>query len=122
MIALPPGLLPSQGADVRLFHSCAFPHISFTSVHHRFPHELRSGFVTPQAPHLFARFGLKLPTGVLLWGPPGTGKSRLARAAAHAAGAQLLVLNGPDMLSSAYGDTEAALKVPVQHSSRRTAH
>lgn len=66
-----------------------------------------------QAPHLFAQFGLKPPRGVLLWGPPGTGKSRLARAAAQAASAALLVVNGPDLLSAVYGESEAALKVPV---------
>ena len=64
-----------------------------------------------QAPHLFARFGLKPPKGVLLWGPPGTGKSHLARAAAQEAAAQLLVLNGPDLLSAIYGESEAALQV-----------
>jgi SpoVK/Ycf46/Vps4 family AAA+-type ATPase len=46
----------------------------------------------------------------LLWGPPGTGKTRLARAAAHAAGACLLAVRGPELVTSAVGESEAALR------------
>ena len=64
-----------------------------------------------QVPELFARFGLQAPRGILLWGPPGTGKTRLACAAAAEAKASLLVLNGPDVVSAFYGDSEAGLRV-----------
>ena len=64
-----------------------------------------------QAPALFARFGVSPPRGVLLWGPPGTGKTGLARAAAADARARLFVLNGPDVVSEFYGDSEAGLLV-----------
>ncbi|KAK9825828.1 hypothetical protein WJX81_000622 [Elliptochloris bilobata] len=62
-----------------------------------------------QAPALFERFGVRPPRGVLLWGPPGTGKTGLARAAAADARARLLVLNGPDVVSEFYGASEAGL-------------
>lgn len=64
-----------------------------------------------QAPHLFKQYGVQPPCGVLLWGPPGTGKTSLARAAAADSGAQLLVLNGPDLVSEFYGESEEGLQV-----------
>lgn len=61
-------------------------------------------------PEIFTAFGIKPPRGVLLWGPPGTGKSRLARAAAAAAGANLLVVRGPELIGPVVGESEAALR------------
>ena len=61
-------------------------------------------------PEIFTNFGIKAPRGVLLWGPPGTGKSRLARAAADAAGANLLVVRGPELITSIVGESEQALR------------
>lgn len=63
-----------------------------------------------QKPELFTRCGVRPPRGVLLWGPPGTGKTRLARAAAAEAGASLLVVRGPELVTAAVGESEAALK------------
>ena len=52
--------------------------------------------------------GLKPPRGILLYGPPGTGKTLLARAVADETGAHVVILNGPQVLSSrGYGETEA---------------
>ena len=62
-----------------------------------------------QAPELFTRHSIRPPRGVLLHGPPGTGKTVLACAAARDAGARLLVLNGADVLSEFAGDSEAGL-------------
>ena len=64
----------------------------------------------PQRPELFRRYGVRPPRGALLHGPPGTGKTALARAAAASAGAALFVLNGPDVVSEFYGDSEAGLR------------
>ena len=66
-----------------------------------------------QDPAAFSRYGVRPPRGVLLWGPPGTGKSALAVAAAADAGASLLLLQGPDVLSQYVGDTEASVQVSL---------
>ena len=61
-------------------------------------------------PELFESLGVRPPRGVLLYGPPGTGKTRLARAAAAAANAALLVVRGPELVTAAVGESEAALR------------
>lgn len=48
--------------------------------------------------------------GILLYGPPGTGKSTLARAAACEAGVPLFAINGPDVVSQFYGESEETLR------------
>lgn len=64
----------------------------------------------PQSPELFVRYSIRPPRGLLLHGPPGCGKTALARSAAAAAGAALFVLNGSDVVSEVAGDSEAGLK------------
>ncbi|KAF9187277.1 Spermatoproteinsis associated protein 5 [Haplosporangium sp. Z 767] len=61
-------------------------------------------------PQLFTQFGLRPPKGVLLYGPPGTGKTLIARTVAAATGAFLTVINGPEIISKFYGETEAKLR------------
>ncbi|DBA80088.1 TPA: hypothetical protein ACH3X2_007576 [Trebouxia sp. C0005] len=61
-------------------------------------------------PHLFARYNMRPPRGVLLWGPPGTGKTCLARGAAAEVGVPLFVINGPDIVSEFYGESEASVQ------------
>lgn len=61
-------------------------------------------------PHLFAHFGVRPPGGVLLVGPPGTGKTLIARACASASGAHTIVVNGPEIISKFYGETERRLR------------
>ncbi|KAF9432991.1 spermatogenesis associated protein 5 [Entomortierella beljakovae] len=58
-------------------------------------------------PQVFTQFGLRPPKGVLLYGPPGTGKTLIARTVAAATGAHLTVINGPEIISKFYGETEA---------------
>ncbi|KAG0301679.1 spermatogenesis associated protein 5 [Dissophora globulifera] len=61
-------------------------------------------------PQMFTQFGLRPPKGVLLYGPPGTGKTLIARTVAAATGAFLTVINGPEIISKFYGETEAKLR------------
>ncbi|KAJ3475296.1 hypothetical protein NLI96_g11932 [Meripilus lineatus] len=61
-------------------------------------------------PELFRHFGLKPPRGILLHGPPGTGKTHLARAIASSTGSSVLIVNGPELSSAYHGETESKLR------------
>ncbi|MCZ8172260.1 MAG: AAA family ATPase, partial [Brevundimonas sp.] len=61
-------------------------------------------------PELFTRLGVDPPKGVLLHGPPGTGKTRLAKAVANESEASFFTINGPEIMDSAYGESERRLR------------
>ncbi|KAJ2827008.1 AAA+-type ATPase [Coemansia erecta] len=61
-------------------------------------------------PDMFLEYGLQPPRGVLLYGPPGTGKTLIARAVAQASGAEVYVINGAEVISKYYGESEARLR------------
>jgi transitional endoplasmic reticulum ATPase len=69
-------------------------------------------------PELFQRLGIDPPKGVLLHGPPGTGKTRLARAVANETEARFLHIAGPEIMGSRYGESEQRLREVFQEASQ----
>jgi len=61
-------------------------------------------------PELFQRLGIEPPKGVLLHGPPGTGKTLIAKAVANEIGASFFTINGPEIMSKFYGESEQRLR------------
>jgi transitional endoplasmic reticulum ATPase len=69
-------------------------------------------------PELFTRLGVDPPKGVLLHGPPGTGKTRLAQAVANESDAEFFTINGPEIMGSAYGESEKRLREVFEQATR----
>jgi transitional endoplasmic reticulum ATPase len=69
-------------------------------------------------PELFTRLGVDPPKGVLLHGPPGTGKTRLAQAVANESDAEFFIINGPEIMGSAYGESEKRLREVFEEATR----
>ena len=61
-------------------------------------------------PEVFERLGIEPPKGILLTGPPGTGKTLLAKAVASESEAQFYSINGPEIMSKFYGESEKKLR------------
>ncbi|WP_404813128.1 CDC48 family AAA ATPase [Infirmifilum lucidum] len=61
-------------------------------------------------PELFKRLGIDPPKGILLYGPPGTGKTLLAKAVANETDAYFIAINGPEIMSKFYGESEQRLR------------
>ncbi|MCI0616774.1 AAA family ATPase, partial [bacterium] len=61
-------------------------------------------------PEIFERLGVEPPKGVLLHGPPGTGKTLLAKAVANETNAHFILINGPEIMSKYYGQSEENLR------------
>ena len=61
-------------------------------------------------PEFFRRLGIDPPRGVLLYGPPGCGKTLIAKALANESGARFFAISGPEIMSKFYGESEARLR------------
>ncbi|KAI5097660.1 spermatogenesis-associated protein 5 [Silurus meridionalis] len=70
-------------------------------------------------PDIFKKYGIPPPRGVLLYGPPGTGKTMIGRAIASEVGAHISVINGPEIVSKFYGETEARLRQIFAEAAKR---
>ncbi|KAK9172584.1 ATPase family associated with various cellular activities (AAA) family protein [Cryptosporidium meleagridis] len=60
--------------------------------------------------HIYDKFGLETPSGVLLYGPPGCGKTLLAKAIAKESGANFISIRGPELLNKYVGESEKAVR------------
>ena len=61
-------------------------------------------------PEIFKHLGIEPPKGILLYGPPGCGKTLLAKAVANETNAYFIHINGPEIMSKYYGESEARLR------------
>ncbi len=61
-------------------------------------------------PEIFQKLGIEPPKGVLLHGPPGTGKTLMAKAVASETNSHFILINGPEVISKFYGESEANLR------------
>ena len=74
-------------------------------------HRIREMIELPlRFPEVFDRLGIEAPKGVLLHGPPGCGKTLIARAIAHETSAHFIHVNGPEIIHKLYGESEAHLR------------
>eukprot|EP00698_Gefionella_okellyi_P022598 TRINITY_DN7507_c0_g1_i2.p1 TRINITY_DN7507_c0_g1~~TRINITY_DN7507_c0_g1_i2.p1 ORF type:complete len:702 (-),score=86.25 TRINITY_DN7507_c0_g1_i2:804-2909(-) len=77
--------------------------------------ELSRAIVEPiKHPEKYAAMGLTSPVGVLLYGPPGCGKTLLAKAAANESGANFISIKGPELLNKYVGESERAVRQVFQ--------
>ena len=61
-------------------------------------------------PELFSRLGIEPHSGILLYGPPGCGKTLLAKVLSSESDANMFSINGPEIMNKYYGETEARLR------------
>ena len=70
-------------------------------------------------PEVFERLGIDAPKGVLLYGPPGCGKTLIARAIAHETEANFFSVSGPEIIHKFYGESEAHLRKLFEEAGRK---
>lgn len=74
-------------------------------------HELEICLILPiKEPGKFLKFHINAPAGVLLYGPPGCGKTLLAKAVANASQANFIAVKGPELLNKYLGESERAVR------------
>lgn len=73
--------------------------------------ELNMAIVQPiRNPGIYERVGIHAPAGVLMWGPPGCGKTLLAKAVANESRANFISIKGPELLNKYVGESEKAIR------------
>jgi ribosome biogenesis ATPase len=73
--------------------------------------EIRSSLLEPiRYPDLFKRLNLTVPAGIMLFGPPGCGKTLLAKAVANESGSNFISVKGPELLSMYVGESESQVR------------
>ncbi|MCG2769034.1 MAG: CDC48 family AAA ATPase [Anaerolineae bacterium] len=70
-------------------------------------------------PEVFDRLGIEAPKGVLLHGPPGCGKTLIARAVANETWAKFFHVSGPEVIHKYYGESEAHLRAIFDEASKQ---
>ncbi|CCM04672.1 uncharacterized protein FIBRA_06858 [Fibroporia radiculosa] len=89
------------------------PDVTWTDVGalHGTREELHMAIVQPiRRPELFSAVGIEAACGVLLWGPPGCGKTLLAKAVANESRANFISVKGPELLNKYVGESERAVR------------
>eukprot|EP00891_Asterochloris_glomerata_P005460 jgi/Astpho2/5460/Aster-07999 len=71
-------------------------------------------------PALFKTIGVKPPRGILLYGPPGSGKTLIARAVANETGAYFFLINGPEIMSKLAGESESNLRKAFEEAEKNS--
>lgn len=71
-------------------------------------------------PELFKNIGIKPPRGILLYGPPGSGKTILGRAVANETGAFFFQINGPEIMSKLAGESESNLRKTFEEAEKNS--
>ena len=69
-------------------------------------------------PEIFERLGIEPPKGVLLHGPPGTGKTLLAKAVANETNSHFILINGPEIMSKYYGQSEENIRKKFEEATK----
>eukprot|EP00834_Sanchytrium_tribonematis_P002237 NODE_65_length_25825_cov_1.353844.p4 type:complete len:576 gc:universal NODE_65_length_25825_cov_1.353844:17960-19687(+) len=90
------------------------PNVTFDDIgaHEHLIKEMNNSVLEPIIKReLYAQFGIKNPTGILLWGPPGCGKTLLAKATANACGCNFVSVKGPELLNKYVGESEKAVRI-----------
>ncbi|KAL6451679.1 RIX7 Ribosome biogenesis ATPase RIX7 [Candida maltosa Xu316] len=83
--------------------------------------ELHMCIVQPiKKPELFLKVGIAAPSGVLMWGPPGCGKTLLAKAVANESRANFISIKGPELLNKYVGESERAVRQVFQRARAST--
>ena len=83
-------------------------------------HRIREMIELPlRYPEVFERLGIDAPKGVLLHGPPGCGKTLIARAIAHETEASFFSVSGPEVIHKFYGESEAHLRKIFEEAGRK---